>query len=181
MKKVFTIFCFSLMLLTAREVSAQAEIDKGNVLLNAGFGAGYYGAGGLPVSISAEWAINDAMSVGPYFGITSWSDRVNYGFGSYKWSYTFIDFGGRFSYHFNKHMNLSTDKLDLYAAALLGYTVVSSKYDGPGGQDFEATESSNGTFGVVAGARWYFTDNFAANAEVGYGLSPLYLGITFKL
>jgi hypothetical protein len=180
MKRVFTIFCFSLMLMTARESWAQAEIDKGNVLLNAGFGTGYFGAGGVPIVFSAEWALNDAMSVGPYLGVTSWSDRYS-GFGyNYKWSYTFVDFGGRFSYHFNKHINMSTDKLDLYASAMLGYTIVSANFDGPGTEP-DATETSSAQFGVVGGARWYFTEKFAVNAELGYGLAPFYLGVTFKL
>jgi hypothetical protein len=183
MKKVFTIFCFSLMFMAAQEVSAQAEIDKGNLLLNAGFGAGYYGAGGLPIMLNAEWALNDAISVGPYLGITSWSDRYSWGGYGYKYKYTFVDFGGRFSYHLNKHLNLSTDKLDLYGTAMLGYTIVSASYEGynfPGGDPDPDVDSSL-MFGVVGGARWYFSDRFAANAEVGYGVTPLYLGITLKL
>ena len=76
MKKVFTVICFSLLFMASQEVSAQAEIDKGNLLLNGGFGFGYYYAGGVPIVLSAEWAINDAISIGPYFGITSW--RRNY-------------------------------------------------------------------------------------------------------
>lgn len=174
MKKVFTIFCFSLLFLGAQEVSAQAEIDKGDLLLNVGLGFGRFYGGGVPFGANAEWALNDAMSVGPYFAFSTWK------YASY-YSYTFIDFGGRFSYHFNKHMNLSTDKLDLYATAMLGYTVSKYNYDGPGGNFYDDAYGSGLRTGVVAGARWYFSDAFAANAEVGYGLAPLYLGVTFKL
>jgi hypothetical protein len=176
MKKVFTIFCFSLMLMTAREASAQAEIDKGNVLLNGGFGFGYYYAGGVPILFSAEFALNDAISIGPYLGFTTW--RQSY-FG-YKYSYTFIDFGARGSYHLNKHLNLNTDKLDLYGGVMLGYRVSSYNYDGPG-VDYDDSYPSSVTGGLFAGARWYFTDRFSANAELGYGVAPLYLGISFKI
>jgi hypothetical protein len=175
MKKVFTMFCFILLLMTAREASAQAEIDKGNVLLNAGLGVGYIYADGVPILFSAEWAINDAISIGPYLGFTSWKYRA-YG---YKWSYTFFDFGARGSYHFSKHLNMSTDKLDLYGSVLLGYRVAS--YNDPDGFVGTSTYGSSVTGGVVGGARWYFTDSFAVNAEIGYGLAPIYLGVTFKL
>jgi hypothetical protein len=174
MKKVFAIFCFSLMLVTAREASAQAELDKGNLLLNAGLGFGRFYGGGVPVAFSAEWAINDAITIGPYFGITTWK------YASY-YSYTFIDFGGKGAYHFNKHLNLSTDKLDLYGAVMLGYTVSSYNYDGPGNIYYDDDYNSGLSAGLVGGARWYFSDKFSVNGEVGYGLAPLYLGISFKL
>jgi hypothetical protein len=163
------------MLLATKEVSAQAEIDKGNVLLNGGLGFGYIYAGGVPILFSAEWAINDAVSIGPYLGFTTWNNRV-YG---YKWSYTFIDFGARGSYHFSKHLNLNTDKLDLYGTLLLGYRVAS--YNEPDGWPGDSDYGSSVTAGLVGGARWYFTDNFSANAEVGYGFAPIYLGVSFKL
>lgn len=175
MKKVFTVLCFSMVFFAAQNVSAQAEIDKGNVLLNAGLGFGRFFGGGVPVMLSAEFAINDAISVGPYFGFTSWK------YSSY-WSYTFIDFGAKGAYHFSKHLNLNTDKLDLYGAAILGYTVSSYKYDGPGGFGRYNDNYGDGVrFGIIGGARWYFSERFAVNGEVGYGLAPLHLGITYKL
>lgn len=166
------------MFLGTKEVSAQAEIDKGDLLLNVGLGFGYIYAGGVPILASGEWAINDAISIGPYLGVTTWSNRVV----GYKWRYTFVDFGARGSYHFSKHLNLNTDKLDLYGTVLLGYRVTSYKEPKglPGHWDNDYTDSSV-TAGLVGGARWYFTDKFAANAEVGYGFAPLYLGVSFKL
>ena len=176
MKKVIAIFCFSLMFLAAKNVNAQAEIDKGNVLLNAGFGFGYYYAGGVPIVLSAEFAINDAISIGPYLGITSYTEKYS----GYKWNYTFIDFGARGSYHFTKHLNLNTDKLDLYGMVSLGYRVSSYDYDGPG-IDYEDDYPSTVTAGLAGGARWYFSDRFSVNGELGFGLAPLYVGVTYKL
>jgi hypothetical protein len=176
MKKVLTIFCFSLMFLGTKEASAQAELDKGNLLLNAGLGFGYYYAGGVPILFSAEWAINDAITIGPYLGFTTW--RNNY-FG-YKWSYTFIDLGVRGAYHFSKHLDLSTDKLDLYGGVMLGYRITSVKEPDGFGGDYDAYGSAV-TAGLFGGARWYFTNGFAVNGELGYGVAPLLLGVTFKL
>lgn len=175
MKKVFTILCFSLLLFSAKNASAQADIDKGNVLLNLGLGAGYYNGGGVPFVASAEWAINDAISIGPYLGLTSWRNNI----AGIRYSYTFFDLGVRGSYHFTKHLNINTDQLDLYGTVFLGYRGVSGGYDGPFGYD----DPYDGylRLGVTGGARWYFSDKFAVNAELGYGVSTLLIGVTFKL
>lgn len=161
-------------MLSSRHSAAQMLYDKGDVLLNVGLGFGNFFAGGVPVTASVEFAITDAISIGPYLGFTSY--RYNY-VGD-RWSSTFIDFGGRGSYHFGKHINMNTDKLDLYGAALLGYTV--SSYSGDD-TIYGNPYPSAVRFGVVGGARWYFTDMFSVNGEVGYGLAPLMLGISFKL
>ncbi len=175
MKKVFTVLCFSMIFFAAQNVSAQAEIDKGNVLLNGGLGFGYYYAGGVPILFSADFAINDAITIGPYLGFTSW--RRNY-FG-YRWSYTFIDFGARGAYHFSKHIDNMTEKLDLYGGVMLGYRITSYSYSGA--IDLDNDYPSALTAGLFGGARYYFTDRFAAYGELGYGVAPLMLGVTFKL
>src|SRR5690349_17982632 len=124
MKKVVVILSFCALVLSSQNVFAQYKYDKGDVLINAGLGFGNFFAGGVPVTASVEFAVTDAISIGPYLGFTSY--RYN-GFG-YKWNYNFIDFGGRGSYHFSKHINMNTDKLDLYGAVILGYVV--SSYSG---------------------------------------------------
>jgi hypothetical protein len=175
MKKVFTILCFSAIFFAAQTVSAQAEIDKGNVLLNGGLGFGYYYAGGVPILFSAEFAINDAITIGPYLGITSW----RYKWGGERWSYTFIDFGARGAYHFSKHLNLNTDNLDLYGGVMLGYRAAS--YSGPDWAGWSDPYPSKVTGGLFAGARYYFSDKFGVFGELGYGVAPLVLGVTLKL
>lgn len=175
MKKVISIFCFALFFFAAQTASAQAEIDKGNVLLNAGVGFGYYyGGGGTSLALSAEWAINNFISIGPYLGISS----SNYNYAGYgKYSVTFLDIGARGSYHFSQHLNLDTDKLDLYGGVGLGY-VATSYSDEWAGYDPYSGGIRGSLFG---GARWYFSDKFAVNGEVGFGYAPLLLGVTFKL
>src|SRR5690606_8659339 len=106
MKKVLTVLCFSVILFAAENVSAQAAIDKGDILLNGGLGFGRFYGGGVPILFSAEFAINDVFSIGPYIGFTSWTYSRYY-------SYTFVDFGARGSYHFSKHIDNLPDQLDL--------------------------------------------------------------------
>lgn len=175
MKKVFTVLCFSMLVFAAQNVSAQAEIDKGNVLINGGLGFGYYYAGGVPILFSADFAINDAITVGPYLGFTTW----RYRFAGDRWNYTFIDFGARGAYHFSKHLNMNTDALDLYGGVMLGYRV--SSFSGPDYGWYDDAYPSVVTGGIFAGARYYFSDKFGAYGELGYGVAPLMIGLTFKI
>jgi hypothetical protein len=157
---------------------AQVKYAKGDKLFSVGLGIGgyvdgfysydnynngYYSAGyGIPVTASLEFFINDAISIGPYAGIA---------FGNNWFAF---DGGARGSYHFSKHIPLGTDKLDLYGSVILGVSHISYDYGANDGDDFA------GRFGLTAGARWYFTDTFAVNAEVGWGVTPLLAGVSFK-
>ena len=178
MKKTIKLLCISALLFFAQEASAQADYSKGDVLLNAGLGLGYYYAGGTPVVFSAEFAVNDVFSIGPYLGFTSYTYRWNFG-SSYRYRYTFIDFGVRGSYHFSKHLNLNTNKLDLYGGAMLGY--VASSFSGDDIFGYSDPYGSAVRFGIFGGARWYFSKVFSANAEIGYGVTPMLIGVSFKL
>ncbi len=172
MKKLLKPLVLGLLISFAYPAAAQVQYDQGNILFNAGLGFGNLFAGGVPVTASFEYFVNDAVSIGAYMGFTSYTYR--YPGDDYK--YTFFDFGGRGSYHFSKHLNLDTDKLDLYGGVLLGYTVSNYKNGNP---DFDPYGSAFRA-GVVGGARWYFSDAFSVNGEVGYGLAPLMLGVSLK-
>lgn len=158
---------------------AQVKYDKGDKLFSVGLGIGgyvdgfysydYYGGGyyyssgyGIPITASLEFFINDAISIGPYAG---------FAFGNH---WTAFDAGARGSYHFSKHIPLGTDKLDLYGTVLAGVSNIWYDYAGVDDSDFA------GRFGITAGARWYFTNSFAVNAEVGWGVTPVLAGVSFK-
>jgi hypothetical protein len=176
MKKIITSLLIAAgIFLIGHDSTAQVQYEKGDVLINAGLGFGYFYAGGVPFIASAEFAINDAISIGPYIGFTSY--RYKY-FGG-RYTYTFIDVGARGSYHFSKHINMNTDKLDLYGGVMLGYTA--SSFSGDNNNGFNDPYGSRLSAGLFAGARWYFSEAFAVNGELGYGIAPLLLGVTFKL
>lgn len=71
------------------------------------------------------------------------------------------------------------DKFDTYAGALLGYDIVSAKEVGDVPGTYNATESSV-RLDLFVGGRYYFTDRFAAMAEIGYGIAYLNLGVALK-
>jgi hypothetical protein len=158
--------------------SAQAALTKGNVLLNAGLGFGYYYAGGVSVNLNGEYSFLDELGIGPYFAYTRWDN----GYFGYDYSYTFIDIGVRGSYHFAKLFGVTNKKFDPYAGAFLGVVTSSYNYDGPGGNnDYDDAYDGGLRTGIHAGARYYFSPNFAGYGELGIGLSPLVLGLTLKL
>lgn len=176
MKKTLIILCMSVFALAANNAYAQKKYVKGDFLLNFGVGAYYAYAGGVPVVASGEFVLNDAFSIGPYAAFTSYG----YKSAGYKWAYTFLDFGVRGSYHFSKHIDALPEQLDLYGGALLGFVV--STYTENASVNYSDAYPNTVRLGAFGGARWYFSEKFAVNAEVGVeGLTPLLAGISFKL
>lgn len=165
-------------MLCAASLNAQSFTKKDNVLgLNVGIGGGY----GVPVSVSYErgvYEINDKMSigVGGLIGYGSSSEKFEVG----KWKYSNFLLGARGAWHYT-----GFKKFDLYAGLMLGYDVASSKFtwkDKTYEEFYSEPSSSAGGFlwGAYIGARYYFNDKFGVNAEAGYGLAYLNLGITYK-
>ena len=156
-------------------VSAQAQYDKGDFILNAGLGFGYYYAGGTTLQISGEYFATDKFSIGGYFGYTAW----NYGYFGSKYKYNFIDFGARGSYHFSELIGVTNENLDIYGGGFLGYLV--SSYSGPNGTFFNDDVYDGGLrVGIHAGARYFFSPKFGVYGELGVGYTPISLGATFK-
>jgi hypothetical protein len=172
--------------------AAFAQFEKGSQAINLGIGIGntggfgtYY-SGFLPsASASYEYGIVEipmgsdltgVVSVGGYLG-WSMSKYDYYGVASDDY-YLATDFiiAVRGNYHFIFH-----DQFDPYAGIALGADIQASKWKGDGDDpniDFADTSPFGGAY---AGARWYFTDNFAVYAEVGWLISVLNFGVTLKL
>jgi len=155
-------------------VFAQDEaFNKDDMIINAGVGLGtYISDKGLsmtvpPISASFEYGIVDlfndrgGIGVGGYAAyLLRKSDEGNYNVGNF-----IIGPRGLFHYQF-------VDKLDTYAGIMFGYNIVSSSYQVPSASGFSST--------FFLGGRYYFTNNVAVFGELGYGVSPLQLGFTFK-
>ncbi|KAA5542508.1 hypothetical protein [Adhaeribacter rhizoryzae] len=178
MKKVTLLlvaFFFAFALLPA-----QAQDGGRSINVNAGIGLGVYNAGGLPIGASVEVGIKDNIAVGGFV------DYARYGrnWGGYRWSYNFLYFGARGSYHLGdllKELGMSEDKFDPYAGLSLGIRTASYK-DNVGIENYDSPYSSASVFlGGHVGTRYYFSDKIGGFGEVGYGVSALRLGVTFKL
>ncbi len=159
-------------------LSQESTFKKGDKALNLGigFGSSYYGGfytSHMPaLSASLEVGVADgildkgSIGVGGYIGYSS----AKY---STYWKTTNFLIGARGSFHYPL-----VNKLDTYTGLQLGYNVFSTKY-------YDNTYTTGGSastlqFAWFAGARYYFSNNIAVFAEVGYGVAYLTVGIALK-
>lgn len=157
--------------------TTMAQYEKGDLTASAGisfgligYGYGYYGgaSGFLPVSLNVEYSVNDAFAIGPYVGMYSRS----YGAGDYR--FRALSFGARGTFHAgnflndNLNMSINTEKVDIYAALLLGVETYSWKYADNIADGYYAN-GSRVIFGPVLGIRYLFSPNFGAFFEGGRG------------
>ena len=170
--KIFVVFLFCAAFSTG--VNAQNMFSKGDNILNLGVGIGSsFGGSGYssaipPLSISYERGIIDnlfdeksSLGIGGYLGYTS--DKYSV----YTRSIAII--GARGVLHYQL-----VDKLDTYGGIMLGYTNYSWS------SDWASPDYNPLLWSLFIGGRYYFKDNIAAFAELGYGIAYLQLGVSFK-
>jgi hypothetical protein len=165
------------------------SFEKGNHGINAGIGLGngYYGAGynfGFGINGSYEYGIVEVpmgskltgvVGVGGFAGVSFTSFSYDY-WDDGKYKYTNWTIAARGVYHFIFH-----DQLDPYAGITLGYQGSSWNWTGDGSAPEYSSTSGYFRGGFFVGARYFFTDNFAAYAELGYMINILNLGVSFKI
>jgi hypothetical protein len=179
--------------------------DEGTKLINLGvgfFGGSYYSrrlGGGYDyvsspaINISYEQAYPKKLGpgylgVGAYLGFKTARSRYNnyyYGGNQYyyehRWNYFMI--AARAVYHWDV---LNSKNAELYGGAVVGFRITTYNYSTNSTDPNKDAQKLNNSAvwpvgSVFAGARWYFAQNFALYGEVGYGVSILSGGITFKL
>jgi hypothetical protein len=180
MKRILLI---STLLVIAVSLSlSQMAYKKGDQVINLGIGlggfAGVYGSGGIAITGGYEYGIHENISLGGVVGYSSSSQDV---YGDYGWKYTYILIGARGAYHLDL---LHKKDIDTYGGVLLGYNIVSSSAKGalPSlyGYGSYSASASYLAIGVFIGGRYYFSPNWAVQAELGYGLGILNVGIAYK-
>jgi hypothetical protein len=175
------ILLFTVAILSIAQLSAQeSTFVKGDKVINVGIGFGsayyssYYTSHMPSLSGSFEVGVKDgiidkgSIGVGGYIGFSS-AKYENW------WKTSNFLFGVRGSFHYPL-----ANKLDTYTGLLLGYNIYSTKYYDAYSGDYNAS-SSTVAFAWFAGARYYFNPKIAGMAEIGYGISYLTLGVSFKI
>jgi hypothetical protein len=183
MKKLFkSVAMLGIAVSMAFTATAQ-NFSKGDNIIGGtiGFG-GYYSGSGLlyndikrvpSLTLYYENCVKDnlfneksSIGVGGVLGYTSAKVAD-----SWKSSHTII--GARGAFHY-----AVVEKFDAYAGVMLGYDIYSWKWIG----SYKGDKIAGGGFDFSAfiGARFYFTDAFAAFAELSYGVAPINLGLSFK-
>ena len=158
-------------------VSAQDEaFSKGDKVVQLGIGIGSYidWAGystKFPlISGSFEFGILDLLNDKAAIGVGGYLAYTSFGYkGDSNWSISDLIVGPRAAFHYQ-----FMEKLDTYAGLMIGYDVVSY------GQKDANLSGSGFTSSWYIGARYYFTSSIAIFGELGYGIAPLELGISYK-
>ena len=144
--------------------------SKGDKLLNIGLGLNSSYSGGLPIGISFEIGITDAISIGPN------TDYFTYNYSGYK--FTALYFGVRGSYHFNELLKINDSKVDLYGGLNLGYRSFSWN------DNFTYSADSYGSgiyLGGFIGGKYYFAEKVGGFVELGaIGSTNARIGVAFK-
>jgi len=178
-----------ILLISTLSFDAKAQsFEKGDNLLNAGLGFGYYGYGyiynrsfSIPaVTANYEIGIADFIGVGPYAGIASW----NYSGGGFDGGYSILALGGRMTFHLtdvllNEALELDLDESwDIYGTLIMGLNF--DTYSG-GFTSFEKNEIRL-IIGPIFGFRYHLSDNFGIYVEGGRGsFSYRTIGMSIKM
>jgi hypothetical protein len=103
----------------------------------------------------------------------SWSNSFP-PFGEYKYSVIPIEVFG--NYHFVLPDN---PQIDPYAGLALVYSHVSASWEG-NGLAFGSASGSSTDFAGIVGGRYFFSEKFAVQAQIGFGYGTLGLGATWR-
>lgn len=183
--------------------SGEKCFDENTHIINlgVGFGGGRYyrgSYGGYSDRISPAFSISYEQSlpkrVGPgYIGVGAYAGfqtaRYRYDYDNnnnngryyyeHKYNYTMI--AARGAYHWDV---LNSKKAEVYAGAIIGVRIQTYNFatnDPDPDFNYRLSEgSAYAAYSLFAGARWYFVDRVALFGEVGYGISYLTGGISFK-
>ena len=170
MKKIILLVAFAFI---SNGVFAQAPLEVGGVQLNAGVGASGWG---IPVYVGLDFGIAKDFTLGGQVSFQTDNSPYYYNNQSYKYKSTALGLGVNANYHFNTIMDIPS-KFDFYAGANITYYVWN--YD-----EYYNNDHPNNVSvapGLQVGGRYFFTDNFGLNLELGgnTGTSGAKFGITY--
>lgn len=175
MKKMLLCSFIVVLAMATNSVQAQFNPYADNAkMLTAGIGVSSWG---IPIFVRFEAPVADNITVGG--GLSYQSKGENF-FGS-RWRHTIFGINARGNYHFNEVLDIN-DKWDLYAGLNLGYYIWNTTWDDSGsGIDYSGSANGGLSLGIHLGGRYFISDNFGINVEVGGGtvLGGGTIGATF--
>lgn len=137
--------------------------------INAGIGLGDWG---IPVYAGLDQYVHPDITVGGVFSFRSYDEK----WGDDYYDHSIIGLAANGNYHFNRLLGIS-NQWDLYAGLSLGFYIWSSPSNYPG------NHASGLGLGAQLGGRYFFSDKFGINLELGGGdvVSGGKFGITIRL
>jgi len=147
---------------------AQSPVPKGTVQLNAGLGLLSWG---IPIYVGLDFGVHKDITLGGELSFRSYNDE----WPDSHYKHSILGISGNGNYHFNTLFNIPSN-WDFYAGLNIGFYFWKSPDDYPG------SESSSLGLGFQVGGRYYFTDRFGVNLEIGTGneFSEGKFGISYK-
>lgn len=149
-------------------VYSQNPLQKGEKQLNAGLGFSNWG---LPVYFGMDFGVHPDISVGGEIGLHSYNQKI----GPEHYHHWVIGAAANGNYHFNTLLNIPSN-WDFYAGLNIGFYFWSSPNDYPG------DHVSGLGLGAQIGGRYFFSDKFGLNLELGGGSASSggKFGITYQ-
>jgi len=149
-------------------LNAQAPLERGRKQLNAGVGLSGWG---VPVYVGMDFGTGKNFTMGFEGSFRSYDQN----FTGTKYNSSIFGISGNFNYHFNQVFEIPSN-WDLYAGLNLGFYFWSYPSDYP-----DKHVSPLGLGGQIGG-RYFFSNNFGLNLELGGGnaFSGGKFGITYK-
>ena len=145
--------------------NAQSPIEQGEKQINAGVGLSTFG---FPLYAGLEIGLDNNISVG---GELSYRKYTRFS----SWNPSIITVAGLANYHFNELLDIPPE-WNLYAGVTAGYSIWS--YSGT--SSVLRTGRSRIFIAGQVGGRYYLSDSFAINVELGGGTySGGKVGVTF--
>jgi hypothetical protein len=182
MKKLILLFVVAAFSLT-QMLAQESTFAKGDKVLNLGIGfGGRYSGSGMttsvpPISASFEVGVKDGVvekgSIG-IGGMLAYSAH-KWEYAGWGWKYSSIVIGARGTFHYPL-----VNKLDTYTGLLIGYDIsTASEYGISTGYPYDNSYGGF-TYAWFVGARYYFSDSFAAFGELGVGVTIFNIGAALK-
>ena len=182
MKRFIVVAAATLVFLTGN--SFGQAFQNGDNVLSVGLGLGSslgsftYGSQTPAISLQYEhgkWDVGGpgVISLGAYLGYKGYKYSNRHFFYNERWNYFIL--GLRSAYHYN---GFDVKELDVYGGAMLSLNFV----DYSSSNDLYRGSYGTGLgFSIYLGSRYFLSENIAAFAELGYGISFFTLGAAFRL
>lgn len=180
MKKFLLGFVALIGLAVASPKAEAQTFVKGDNIVDAkiGLGSSFDFSGLPPMGVNYEHGLaNDIFNNGSNvnFGLGAevdfWGQSNKISDVKYSWFYSFIGARGAFHKEF-------VNNLDTYLGVSLGVSIGRSSMSSVNVSSSSTAKSFG--YSTFLGCRYYFNPNWAVNAEIGYGISVLSLGVTYK-
>ncbi|MEO1258464.1 MAG: outer membrane beta-barrel protein [Bacteroidota bacterium] len=178
---IFNLIALFILSIAAAGVQAQTPMTKGVNVIQAGVGLGgwttSYTTSETPLIIATfERGVMDDLGKGNLsVGGTVLVKSGKYAGDFYSWNYTYTAVAARGSYH--PHF-VKSEKLDAYAGISLGLYHISTK--ATNGEVEAGVSGTSFAWGLHIGARYNFTDQIGAWAEVGAGVGNIGVGVSYR-